>query len=161
VPDPGDLAPRALEAARTRHITALCGWVRGDGEPSPEITESVLWLFDARVRDTVLWELLGEAGSWRAHADRLAVLVRALPRGCIAPAATVLAGLRWASGDGARASVAVEAALADDEGYVLAQMIRAGVDGGIPPREWVECMRSLPRRVVRHGSRGGRRRQPW
>lgn len=161
VPDPQELTRRALEAARTRHIAAVCEWVRGAGEPSAGVAGSVLWLFDSRVRDTVLWELLGEADSWRAHADRLAILVRALPRGCIAPAATVLAGLRWASGDGARASVAVEVALADDEGYLLAQMIRAGVEGGIPPREWVECLRGLPRQALRRGTRGGRRARSW
>lgn len=156
-PHPAVLSARALDAARDRHITALCTWVRGAGEPTADVAESVVWLFDARVRDTVLWELLGEADARRAHADRLAVLVRALPRGCIAPAATVLAGLRWASGDGARASVAVETALTDDEGYLLARMIRAGVEGGIPPREWVECLRGMPRGAVRHGTRGGRR----
>lgn len=157
---PGDLSTRALGAARDHHIEVLCEWLRGDGPVTEPLAESVLWLFDVRVRDTVLWELLGEPVRWTGYADRLAVLVRALPRGFIAPAATLLAGVRWAYGDGARADVAVTAALDDDDEYVLARMVQAGVEGGVPPREWVECMRGLSREVIRHGSRGGRRRRP-
>jgi len=160
-PQPGDLSTRALGAARDHHIDVLCEWLRGDAPVTEPLAESVLWLFDVRVRDTVLWELLGDPARWSACADRLAVLVRALPRGCIAPTATLLAGVRWACGDGARADVAVMAALDDDDEYVLARMVRAGVEGGIPPREWVECMRGLSREVIRHGSGGGRRRRPW
>lgn len=156
-PTPGTTESARLDAVRDQHIEALGQWCAGAGDTSAA-AQAVPWLFDVRVRDTLLWDLLADSAGWTCAADRLAELVRLTPRDLRAPVATVLAGVRWAAGDGARASIALECALAADPDYVLAGMLRRGVEAGLPPTEWVGCMRALPRGVVRHGSEGQARR---
>ncbi|MEZ5116463.1 MAG: DUF4192 domain-containing protein [Candidatus Nanopelagicales bacterium] len=56
--------------------------------------------------------------------------------GAVAPVATVLAAVAWLTGSGARALVALDRALDDDPGYTLAHLLRAAIDGGLPPQQW-------------------------
>lgn len=54
-------------------------------------------------------------------------------RGDQAPATTLLATFAWWRGDGVRAAVLLDRALADDPDYRLAHLMRSAVDAGLPP----------------------------
>ena len=75
------------------------------------------------------------------------------PEGHVAPAATTLAIVHWMGGDGARASVALDRALADDPGYSLGVMVHTALGSGLPPQAWRESMASLSRDECRYGQR--------
>jgi len=62
--------------------------------------------------------------------SRLVALGRA---GAQAPALTLLGMLAWWRGDGARARVLLERALADDAEHGLAQLLMEGLAAGVPP----------------------------
>lgn len=101
-------------------------------------------LHDVQVRD--------EVASWgRQHSDALLALAEQVARLTVppydAPVCTLLAWVAYARGDGARANVALDRALATDGGYPLALLLRAALDGGLPPR--------LVRRAMRAGRRRG------
>ena len=108
-------------------------------------------LRDVRVRDTALWDLGRAPGPKPAAADGLAALVRSAPQGDVAPAATVLAIVHWLGGDGARANVALDRALADNPEYSLGLMVRTALSSGLPPQSWTAAMSGLSRDTCRHG----------
>jgi hypothetical protein len=62
-------------------------------------------------------------------------LTRCAPQGYAAPPATLLAMTNYRLGDGARANVALDRALADDESYRLATLLSEAIVGAIPPDE--------------------------
>ncbi len=64
------------------------------------------------------------------------------------------------AGDGARASVAVERALADDPAYSLALLLAQSLSAGLPPEAWREATAGLTRDECRHGSGPVRARAP-
>lgn len=108
------------------------------------------WLHDIRVRDVVLWELT----SWDADSLRRArVQACAVARGTAAPDAapilTMCAVLAWLGGDGARANVAVDAALSADPDYSLAQLVDGGLKAGLHPDAWRDSMAGLTRAECR------------
>lgn len=108
---------------------------------------------DVRVRDTVLWE----ASSWSPDQLQRALvaaelLVRCAPRGWLAPVATVYAAMAWLTGDGARASIALDRVREEQPGYSLARLIGLAISGGMPPESWRDSLASLSREVCRHGS---------
>lgn len=69
----------------------------------------------------------------RAATEVLTAVVSHAPRDRRAPAETLLAVLAWWSGDGARAGIFVERALARRPGYRLALLVRQVVGDGMPP----------------------------
>lgn len=112
----------------------------------------VAGLRDVRVRDTVLWECARMAGDERMAAlSVLMVGLRCAPTGAVAPVATCCALVAWLAGDGARASVAVERALADDPAYSLAQLLVQSLAAGMPPGAWQQATAGLSRIECRHG----------
>ena len=147
-------------------VLEALGGPRGRRTPAP--AEEAEWaaaiacsLMDVRVRDTVLWELTRRSRQLLQQA--LATLTRAMvatPPGHVAPVATTCALVAWLLGDGARASIATERALADDPGYSLATLIAASLQAGLPPEAWREATAGLSREECRYGADGaGRRRR--
>ena len=107
-------------------------------------------LVDIRVRDTVLWRLS------RVHDGRVVLpgfigALRAAPDGYVAPIATVTAIAAWLTGDGARASIAVERARAEDPDYGLALLVETALRAGLPPKVWRSAMVDLDERSCRYG----------
>jgi hypothetical protein len=149
---PTGASPRALEAWRDTAITDVTRALTPD-EPvtSEQTAKSLAGLGDVRVRDTVLWEMSQDPGGPRAAIDGLAAMVRSAPDGHVAPAATVLAVAHWLGGDGARANVALDRALADDPDYSLGVMVSAALRSGLPPQSWRDAMSGLSRDTCRHG----------
>lgn len=93
-------------------------------------------------RDTVLTSILDNNARSLAHAwDPIVIRMPSLWG---APLASLSALAHWLSGDGARANVALERALADDPSYALAMLVDAVVARATPPdqvREWLEELR--------------------
>lgn len=76
----------------------------------------------------------------RVHEAVLAAVVAHGERGHQAPALTLLGLLSWWRGDGARARILLERALADDDGYRLALLLEQSLSCGVPPG-WVRASR--------------------
>ena len=62
-----------------------------------------------------------------------------------APVCTLLAWVAYERGDGARANVALDRALASDPDYSLAVLLRRALDCGVTPREVRRTLRSTRR----------------
>ncbi len=76
----------------------------------------------------------------RAVATLLGGVVRRAGPGHRAPALALLAWLAWFEGDGARARMLCERAVADRAGYSLAELVAASLDRGVPPA-WAAAAR--------------------
>lgn len=107
-------------------------------------------LADARVRDTVLWDL--------AHADpdevaraavALATLTRSAPDAVCAPVATCCAVAAWLTGDGALSGAALERALAAEPDYSLARLVDGMLRAAWSPARWRAVMDELDRETCR------------
>lgn len=102
-------------------------------------------LHDVRVRDEVAtWSLTRSD----ALLSVLEQLVRLTPAPYDAPACTLLAWVAYARGDGSRANVALDRALSTDGTYSLALLLRAALDGGVPPHDVRRVLRGT-RRALR------------
>ena len=51
----------------------------------------------------------------------------------MAAPASLLAFVAWQAGDGALANIALDRALADDQRYSMARLLRRAIDSGAPP----------------------------
>ena len=142
-------ARSALEAWRDAQITAIdAALSSGEAADRTQLARLLVGLGDVRVRDTIVWERAqvdGTESACRLLTDAL----RAAPDGYVAPVATVLALLYWQSGDGARASIALERALDDDPEYRLAHLVSESVGSGIPPGAWRQLVRGMSREQCR------------
>ena len=143
-------APRLSESARDIAIAHALD-IFGRSEPSlEEVALLLASLRDLRVRDTVLWDLMqGKPRAWRRAADGLARAVQLAPPEETAPAAALLSILRWQTGDGTRAVIAVEKALEAEPSYSLALLVDAMLAGGISPACWREDLDNLSREACR------------
>lgn len=115
-----------------------------------ETARVIAGVVDIRVRDTVLWRLS------RVHDGRVVLpgfigALRAAPDGYVAPIATVTAIAAWLTGDGARATIAVERARAEDPNYGLAVLVDTALRAGVPPTAWRSAMDDLDERICRFG----------
>lgn len=146
--------PRARaerEAFRDDALAGLAHLATGTTPTPADTARCLAGLNDIRVRDTALWDLMNPGVDTHAAATGLAAMVRVAPAGYVAPAATILAVLRWTQGEGARANVALERAQADEPAYSLAELVATGVRVGLPPSSWREAMSGLTREEVRYG----------
>jgi hypothetical protein len=116
-----------------------------------QLARVILGLADIRVRDCLLWHLV--------HRDDLAGALRlataamvAAPERHRAPVATVAGITAWLLGDGVRASLCIEAALADDGDYGLAVLVAGALANGLPPRMWRETLDQLSFETCRYGA---------
>lgn len=123
----------------------------GAGDDPEVLAELVVGLADVRVRDCILWRLV--------HADELAPAMRLLTRAMVAapdghraPVATVTGVTAWLLGDGVRASMCIDRALADDDDYGLAVLVGTALANGLPPQSWRQSLDQLTFEACRHGA---------
>lgn len=167
----GDIAPDAVALEGVTHALAAAGVC---AVPAPDrdrlirdvrahlarssltaelVADILLALRDTAVRDTVLWELMQDSPrGWAVAADRLAEVVRAAPDDYLAPPATLLAILRWQSGDGTRAAAATARALTAEPTYTLADLIDRSLASGLHPATWREGLAGLTREECRRSA---------
>lgn len=172
------LAPPVLLAAREaeqRLDAAMSAWLADVGERGRDrvgldavsaisaaltcsptdaaVAQLVVSLQDVRVRDEVGTMALDDA-------EALLGLLLRLAASSVAPydvpVCTLLALVAWVRGDGALANVALDRALAGDPAYGMAGLLRAGLDGQLPPSAVKTWLRET-RRALRPA--GGRRRR--
>lgn len=138
------------EQDRDAAISRTLDYLRADASGVHDAATALRDLGDVRVRDTVLWDVIHEfSDEWSGMCQRLADLVREAPRGFVAPAATVLAIVRWQMGDGARARIALDRARSDSPDYTLALLVEGMLDCGQPPWTWRAALAELPRAACR------------
>jgi hypothetical protein len=144
----------SLERWRDEAITAVMDLIDSgpDGVGVAGCAALVVAVADIRVRDTVLWECAQiDAADLQVALAVLAAGLRAAPDGLVAPVASCFAVAAWLAGDGARAVIAADRALADDPGYSLAQLVHASLRSGLSPQQWRSAMRAMPRADCRRG----------
>lgn len=144
---------RRLAMLTELHRTAAVG----DPEWSDEILADVASaLCDHRVRDACLpWC----TGSGAPAAERLwMALVRATPAPERAEPAALLALTAYLRGDGALASVALEVALEACPHHSLSGLLRAALDGGLPPELLRDVARDAAVALRRSSRRSPKRR---
>ncbi|MEX2289461.1 MAG: DUF4192 domain-containing protein [Mycobacteriales bacterium] len=134
----GQARRAALTAARAALSTVEAGGVL-DLAAAAQVAVAV---GDVRVRDEVATWALDRSDAMLSLTEQVARLVAAP---FDAPVCTLLAWVAYARGDGARANVALDRALASDGGYSLALLLRRALDGAVPPREVQRMMRSTRR----------------
>lgn len=141
-----------IEAWRDREIQHLQKILTTPARPTPEDCARVIAaLDDIRVRDTLLWDLAQPRDDSHQITATLVHVVGTAPDGRVAPTATVLSIQQWTAGDGARANVALDRALADNPDYSLGSLVGQSLRSGLPPATWQDLMRTLPRHTCRYG----------
>lgn len=135
-----------VKGTREDVIARIRGLLAHD-ELAPDAAAEVLTgLADPLVRDTLLWDVMHERPRvWLRVADRLAKVVAVAPGTHVASPATILGILRWQTGDGSRASAAIERALQADASYTLADLMDRCLASGMHPSVWREGLSSLSR----------------
>ncbi|MFM8349893.1 MAG: DUF4192 domain-containing protein [Actinomycetales bacterium] len=108
-------------------------------------------LGDVRVRDCVLWSL-SRADDLRAVVPPLMQSLCAAPDDWVPPVSCCVAVATWLSGDGARASMAVERALTVEPTYSLARLLDLALRSGMPPTRWAAMMAGLSEQDCRGGN---------
>jgi len=143
-------SPEQHEQWRESAIALLMDFLHLGGRDARTLAACAIGLRDIRVRDCVLWHLAREQQIGTCL-QRLRLLVRALPSGQRAPAATAAAICAWLMGDGVRAGAALEIAARDEPDYGLAQLVGAALANGLPPQAWAQTMGELSYQACRHG----------
>ena len=129
-------------------IIDLAGEYReGRGAEDRELVARVIGrMSDIQVRDFALGSHTDETADsyWAMWRD----LVRIAPRGFVAPIASVFAALAYERGEGALAQKALDRALADDEKYSLALLLRRVFTAGWPAQSFTAMRKELHPKVV-------------
>ena len=149
---------------RRRMEDAIVAYLLSSPPPRPrtapprerQVARWLVGLADCRIREPVLRRALPggsrmSAGAGPEAVDRMAWLVRQAPDWTLAAAGSCLAALSWQTGNGPLAVIAAERALECDATNVLADLVRRAVQSGMPPRAWVELMRSVSLQSLRSG----------
>jgi hypothetical protein len=102
-------------------------------------------LQDVRVRDEIATLALDDAESLLAL---LLAMAGASTAPYDVPVCTLVALVAWVRGDGALANVALDRALDGDPDYGMAQLLRAGLDGQLPPKDVRRWLRETRRSLV-------------
>jgi hypothetical protein len=125
----GDVRLRGLLVMQRRAADAFRAALH---EPPADVSSLVVALQDKRVRDEVATLALDDA-------EALLSLLLAMAKESTAPydvpVCTLVALVAWVRGDGALANVALDRALDGDPRYGMALLLRAGLDGQLPPKE--------------------------
>lgn len=147
LPEPGD-----VERWRDRAISQV-HLLLGSGRSLEPVEVAMISnaLSDERVRDALAWDLAQPTADNQLAAETLAQVVRESPRQRCAPAATLLGLQRWLTGDGVRASIALETAMSADPAFSTAHRLDALLATGVNPATLRSAIRSVPREVFRHG----------
>jgi hypothetical protein len=147
---------RSREDARDEYIGSITAALQADdledvlGPSGAALLASAL--ADIRIRDTVLWDVASMDVARRGRAvDALRYLARCAPQGRGAPVLAMAAVGAYLGGDGARARVAVDAALGVDPGYSLALLVEVSLQAGVPPRSVARLFTEVSRERCRMG----------
>ena len=119
----------------------------GRGSEDRELTARVIGrMSDIQVRDFALGSHSDETSDfyWKMWRDLLLMA----PRGFVAPIASVFAAIAYERGEGAMAHKALDRALADDEKYSLAMLLRRVFTAGWPPQSLTSMRTELHPKVV-------------
>jgi hypothetical protein len=134
----GDADRCGRDEARRRAVVAFRTALHGPPTDTPAL---VVALQDLRVRDEVATLALDDS-------EALLALLLSMARSTVAPydvpICTLIALSAWLRGDGALANVALDRALDGDPSYGMATLLRAGLDGQLPPKEvrrWLQQTR--------------------
>jgi hypothetical protein len=111
---------------------------------------TVIALQDIHVRDLVIKTLIDHPDP-RAIENRLRMLACSTPMELQAPVFALCAALSWQRGDGSRANMALESALASNPGYSLAVLLRRAISAGLPPSRWIDAVRQTSERECAAG----------
>jgi len=151
--------PEALRQETLGLLRAvLARWSAGSRQLSPdEAATLVLGLRDRRTRDEGI--TLGLDADTEVYLSLFIQLARHAEAPDAPPVCTMLAWAAHAHGDGALAAVAVERALAADPGYVLAQLVQAGLAGLIRPEQVRAVAAQVREDLGGAGGPGSRRSQ--
>jgi hypothetical protein len=101
---------------------------------------------DIQVRDFALGSHTPETSDWYWQMWR--ELLGMAPRGFVAPIASVFAALAYERGEGALAQKALDRALADDEKYSLALLLRRVFTAGWPAQSFTAMRKELHPKVI-------------
>ena len=122
-------------------------YTQGRGAEDRELTARVIGrISDIQVRDFALGSHNDETADahWQMWRDLLLIA----PRGYVAPIASIFAALAYERGEGALAHKALDRALADDERYSLALLLRRVFTAGWPPQSFTAMRAELHPKVV-------------
>ena len=122
-------------------------YTQGRGAEDRELTARVIGrISDIQVRDFALGSHNDETADayWQMWRDLLLIA----PRGFVAPIASIFAALAYERGEGALAHKALDRALADDERYSLALLLRRVFTAGWPPQSFSAMRAELHPKVV-------------
>ena len=129
-------------------VIDLAGEYReGRGAEDRELVARVIGrMSDIQVRDFSLGSHTDETGDlyWAMWGD----LLRIAPRGFVAPIASLFAAMAYERGEGALAHKALDRALADDDQYSLALLLRRVFTAGWPPASFTAMRAELHPKVV-------------
>ena len=122
-------------------------YTQGRGAEDRELAARVIGrLSDIQVRDFALGSHNDETADayWQMWRDLLLIA----PRGFVAPIASIFAALAYERGEGALAHKALDRALADDERYSLALLLRRVFAAGWPRQSFSAMRAELHPKVV-------------
>jgi len=129
-------------------VIDLAGEYReGRGAEDRELAARVIGrMSDIQVRDFSLGSHTEETADfyWQMWRDLLLIA----PRGFVAPIASVFASMAYERGEGALAHKALDRALADDDQYSLALLLRRVFTAGWPPESFTAMRAELHPKVV-------------
>ena len=122
-------------------------YAQGRGAEDRELVARVIGrISDIQVRDYALGSHNDETADayWQMWRELLLIA----PRGFVAPIASIFAALAYERGEGALAHKALDRALADDERYSLALLLRRVFTAGWPPQSFSAMRAQLHPKVV-------------
>ena len=122
-------------------------YAQGRGAEDRELAARVIGrISDIQVRDYALGSHNDETADayWQMWRELLLIA----PRGFVAPIASIFAALAYERGEGALAHKALDRALADDERYSLALLLRRVFTAGWPPQSFTAMRAELHPKVV-------------
>ena len=129
-------------------VIDLAGEYReGRGAEDRELVARVIGrMSDIQVRDFSLGSHCDESADiyWSMWRDLLVIA----PRGFVAPIASLFASIAYERGEGALAHKALDRALADDDQYSLALLLRRVFTAGWPPESFTAMRAELHPKVV-------------
>jgi hypothetical protein len=120
---------------------------QGRGAEDRELVARVIGrISDIQVRDYALGSHNDETADayWQMWRELLLIA----PRGFVAPIASIFAALAYERGEGALAHKALDRALADDERYSLALLLRRVFTAGWPPQSFSAMRAQLHPKVI-------------
>jgi hypothetical protein len=138
----------ALQRDGATAVIDLAGeYAQGRGAEDRELVARVIGrISDIQVRDYALGSHNEETADayWQMWRELLLIA----PRGFVAPIASIFAALAYERGEGALAHKALDRALADDERYSLALLLRRVFTAGWPPQSFSAMRAELHPKVV-------------